>query len=201
LPVRSADVKLNPGGGANITGKHTASPGEDAHPLPDDFPAFVPSYGEGRQNIVGYVDAQNPLVAGIGERRTYARDTNGTIVNTIWQFNDGSVLVMNDSCMTAWNPDGTIASTNGTGTSTIKPSGEIDHSNTAGGNVTVLASGVVNINGVTFSLTGDVSSPANISAATSVSAPSVKAAGKELAGHNHNITSGSSSPGPTGPNN
>ncbi|MDZ7922708.1 MAG: hypothetical protein U5M23_01325 [Marinagarivorans sp.] len=58
-----------------------------------------------------------------------------------------------------------------------------------GGSITLTASGAVNINGVIISSAGAVTVPS-----------SIKVAGKELAGHTHAINSGSSAPGPTGPN-
>ena len=63
------------------------------------------------------------------------------------------------------------------------------------GSITLEAGGNVVINGATIDTDGNISSP------TSVSAPSIVADSKELTDHDHPITSGSSSPGPTGPNN
>ena len=53
------------------------------------------------------------------------------------------------------------------------------------------AAGVFNVNGVTIDAAGNINSP------TSMAAPSIKAANKELAGHNHQVTT---APGVTGPN-
>lgn len=63
------------------------------------------------------------------------------------------------------------------------------------GFIELKANGDVDINGFIIKANGDSSSP------TSISAPSIVANGKELAEHDHPITSGSSAPGPTGPNN
>jgi hypothetical protein len=52
------------------------------------------------------------------------------------------------------------------------------------------ADGTVNINGVTIDPTGAVAIPTSLTVA-----------GKQIAGHNHDINSGSSAPGPTGGNN
>ena len=61
--------------------------------------------------------------------------------------------------------------------------------------VTGVAPGGFDLNGFTIDASGAAASPA------SLTAPSVLADGKELAGHDHAINSGSSAPGPTGANN
>jgi hypothetical protein len=125
-----ADVTVNPGGGANPTGKHLAPPGDDSQPLPQDFAGVVPSAAEGSINIAGYVDADNALEALAGEKRLYSRNEAGAVMVTIWLKRDGKLLIDSD--------------------------------------------GEININGVTISSSGAVSIPT-----------SLKVAGKELAGHNH----------------
>jgi len=62
---------------------------------------------------------------------------------------------------------------------------------TAAGSFTMGASGDVTINGVTIDTSG------NITTTGAISAPSVIAATKELAGHTHSVTT---APGTTGPN-
>ena len=58
------------------------------------------------------------------------------------------------------------------------------------GFIKLLANGTVDLNGVTIDPAGAVVIPTSLTVA-----------GKELAGHDHNITGGSSAPGPTGANN
>lgn len=60
----------------------------------------------------------------------------------------------------------------------------------ADGSIALESTGDITINGVTISATGQVTVPS-----------SLKVGGKELNNHDHPILSGSSSPGPTGPNN
>lgn len=59
----------------------------------------------------------------------------------------------------------------------------------------------VTINNATIDPEGNIVSPGTITADNIIGNLSVKAAGKEVVGHDHDILSGSSSPGPTGPNN
>lgn len=76
----------------------------------------------------------------------------------------------------------------------LKSDGSITGEN-GNGSFALQADGKFVVNGVEIDTMGNITSP------TSISAPSVVANGKELAGHNHNILSGSSAPGPTGVNN
>lgn len=64
-----------------------------------------------------------------------------------------------------------------------------------GSSVTGVAPGGFDLNGFTIDASGAAASP------VSLTAPSVIADGKELAGHDHAINGGSSAPGPTGVNN
>lgn len=64
----------------------------------------------------------------------------------------------------------------------------------ADGSVSIVAPGGVDINGFTVGAAGEAESP------VSLTSPSAVINGKELAEHDHAINSGSSAPGPTGPN-
>jgi len=169
---KGADVKVDTGGGDNITAKHTAPPGDDSQPLPGDRPALTPGSAEGTANVVGYVDDKNPLIALAGEKRIYSRDADGNIVAITWLKNDGTILFMNGASMTTHAPDGTVTTTNGAGTYTL------------------LASGTINLNGVTIDPSGNIITPTTITAATAtagtvVASASLTVAGKEQAGHLH----------------
>ena len=172
-----SDVKVDTGGGYNLTGEHFSAPGEDAHPLPDDYVVMMPVQATGRTVAVGYADPNNPQVAEPGEKRIYARDSSGAVIVELWLKADGSAVLANAIGSITLSPDGSIVSTNGIGTITLEAGGD------------------VNINGAIIDTDGNISSP------TSVSAPSIVADGKELTDHDHPITGGSSAPGPTGPNN
>lgn len=119
LSTDGEDVKTSRGNEHNVTAKHFSAPGDDSHPLPEDYCALSGATGTGRQTAVGYRDFKNPSIAKPGEKRTYARDSSGTIVSQIYAKNDGSVEVSNSVGMIILLPDGTI-SLNGV---TIPPDG------------------------------------------------------------------------------
>lgn len=147
-----SDVKLDPGGGANLTGEHFGPAGDDSHPLAGDYVQAVRVTQSGRVSVLGYLDPENAPKAEAGEKRIYSRDTDGIPAAELWLKNDGSILLTNP----------------------------------AGGVIQLQADGVIVLNGVTIDLTG------------SISAPSIVANGKELAGHDHLA---GIPPGNTGPNN
>lgn len=175
LPI--SDVKFDAGGGYNLTSEHFAPAGDDAHPLPSDFVAFLPIMATGRGVVVGYADPAAQQLAEPGEKRIYARDGDGVDVVHLWLKADGSAVLDNSVGSVTLGADGSIAGANGNGSFELE----------AAGNFVV--------NGVTIDTDGNITSPA------SVSAPSVIADGKELTDHDHDIASGSSAPGPTGTNN
>lgn len=170
-------VKTNAGSNFNLTPQHCSDAGDDSHPLPGDYVVLVPIEGTGKFVTVAYIDPVNEPVAGEGDKRIYARDSEGVALVHLWLKNDDSAVLSNASGSVTLGADGSILGTNANGSFELE----------AGGNFAV--------NGVTIDTDGNITSPA------SVSAPSIVADGKELAGHTHNITSGSSAPGPTGVNN
>jgi len=90
-----SDVKADPGGGANLTGEHFSSPGDDSFPLESDLVFLVDTLGNGNINAVGYLDPLNQPKANLGEKRIYARKSDGSIACEIWLKNDGSIVVNN----------------------------------------------------------------------------------------------------------
>lgn len=190
-----SDVASDPGGGPNVTAEHFATPGDDSHPLPDDFVLLVPIQQTGRTAAAGYLDPNSSQSAQPGERRMYARDSSGNVVATVWIKNTGEVLVENDNGSVKLRPDGgtitttpgamhdvkadgTVVGDNGTGSFTLAPDGSYTAQNGAG-SIQLQAGGNVVINGVTITPAGEVSTP------TSIASPSIKANGIEVAGHNH----------------
>lgn len=176
--AKVSDVKVDPGGGANVTAQHFASPGDDSHPLPGDYVALTGVTGTGRANALGYLDPTNERKALPGDKRIYARDEDGATVVEVWLQNDGTAIVVNAQGSVTLRPDGSIRGSNGAGSFELESGGDFV------------------VNGVTIDTSGNVTSPATVTAAT-VSAPSIQADGKELAGHIHPA---GSPPGNTGPN-
>ncbi len=81
---------------------------------------------------------------------------------------------------------------------TMKPNG--DFIINTKGNVEVVSEGTATVTAASATINCDTTVDGTLTASKLV-APSVVANGKELAGHNHAINSGSSAPGPTGSNN
>ena len=190
-----SDTTVDPGGGPNLTAEHFAAPGDDSHPLPDDFVLLLPVRQTGRAAAAGYLDPKNEQLAAAGERRLYARDGDGNRVATVWIKNTGEVLVENDNGSVKLRPDGgtittspgathdvkadgTVVGDNGTGSFTLAPDGSYTAQNGAG-SIQLQAGGNVVINGVTITPAGAISTP------TSIASPSIQANGIEVAGHNH----------------
>lgn len=85
------DVKLDPGDGDVLTALHAGPPGEDSFPLEADQVVAVPAVGAGNYVCLGYLDLTNEPLAGPGEKRFYARDSDGSITAVVWIKADGSV--------------------------------------------------------------------------------------------------------------
>ena len=88
-----SETRVDPGGGAAFTADHFSSSGDDAHPLADDYAVTVPVQRTGGQSVVGYVDIQNARKSLPGEKRSYARGSNGGQVSEVWLRNDGTVMI------------------------------------------------------------------------------------------------------------
>lgn len=195
------DVKTDPGGGANITAQHFSDPGDDSHPLTTDYAALIDVEGTGREAAVGYLDPINEPKAQPGDKRIYARDAaSGAVVVEVWLQNNGTGTMSNANGSVVLLPDGGSITTTPNGTFETKADGSIKGVNGSGA-FELQAGGDFVVNGVTIDTSGNITSPATITAPTVAANTSMTAAGKELAGHDHAINSGSSAPGPTGPNN
>jgi len=106
--VNTTDVKSDPGGGFNITSTHFADPGDDSYPLENDLIMLSDVTGEGRQDVVGYMDPKNSPKALKGDKRIYGRDGNGNFVNEVWLKNDGSILISNGLGSIELDSSGTV---------------------------------------------------------------------------------------------
>ena len=105
---RVSDVIVDPGGGNNITGEHFSDPGDDAFPLVTDYAIAVDTQRKGGAAVVGYVDPINTPKALIGDKRIYARDSNGDSVAEIWLKSDSSIVISNDNGEFELKSDGSI---------------------------------------------------------------------------------------------
>lgn len=131
---RVSDVTFDHGGGANLTGEHFSSPGDDSYPRLTDYAFIVHNSRQGGYSIVGYADAINTPKALIGDKRIYSRDASGAGIGEVWLKADGSILVNNPNGSIELKADGS-ADINGV---TIDPSGN------------VIIPGTLSINGIDF---------------------------------------------------
>ena len=144
--AKLSDVKVNPGGGANITAEHFAPPGDDSHPLPGDYVALNTDSGSGRESAIGYLDPLNEPKAGPGDKRIYARDENGVLIVEVWLKSTGEATILNDS-----------------GAFTLSPAGSIKGNNSLG-SFELAAGGDFLVNGVTIDTSGNISTGGALSA-------------------------------------
>lgn len=193
-----SDVKVNPGGGPNITAEHFADAGDDSHPLITDYVALNEDSGSGRETAIGYLDPLNEPKAQPGEKRIYGRDADsGAVVVEVWLKNDGTAVVSNDNGSVTLRPDGGTVVTTPESTFDAAADGSITGDN-GNGSFQLQAGGDFLVNGVTIDTSGNITSPATITAPNVAGSTSMQAAGKELAGHDHPA---GTPPGNTGPNN
>jgi hypothetical protein len=119
--AKISDVKLDPGGGSNVTSEHFSAPGDDAHPLPGDYVVHVTVQRSGGSAVVGYLDPKNDQKAGAGEKRIYARDEDGVSIVELWLKNTGEATLANSNGYLTLNSDGEIEA-NG---ARITPDGDV----------------------------------------------------------------------------
>lgn len=107
--VQRSDVKVDPGGGANITGGHFSAPGDDSHPLDTDYVLLVKNRQSGGYSVVGYADPVNDPVAMVGEKRIVGRDpSTGLAVNQVYLKADSSVIISNAIGAIELKADGSV---------------------------------------------------------------------------------------------
>lgn len=180
--VEVSIVKINPDGGANITGVHFADAGDDAPPLPSDYAATSNIRGAGQESVIGYADPINAGKSVPGEKRIYGRDSSGDAVNEVWLKDDGTITAANDNGHIELKPDGGSELVGPLNTFEVRVDGGIKGFNVAGF-FELLPNGNFVINGLIITPAGAI----------------ISAGGIDLDTHVHPIIGGSSSPGPTGP--
>lgn len=165
--AKLTNVLIDPIGGANKTGEHFATPGDDSHPLASDYVLAISVMQTGRVAITGYLDPKNEGKAVAGEKRIYARDSEGAQVVDLWLKNTGEFIVENENMSITASPEGAVKVINKSGSHELKVSGEF------------------HINGAVIDTSGNITSPGKIKAPNVEADTSLKAAGKEIAGHKH----------------
>lgn len=159
-----SDVKVDPGGGANITAQHFSAPGDDAHPLATDYAATIDVQRTGSEAAVGYVDPLNEPKAQAGDKRIYARDAStGAVIVEVWLQNNGTGTLSNDNGSVVLLPDGGSVVTTPSGTFEVKADGSIMGVN-GSGSFELQAGGDFLVNGVTIDTNGNISTPGKLNA-------------------------------------
>jgi len=100
-----SDVKVDIGGNI-VTARHAGGAGDDEYPLAGDYAVVVESVKSGGYTAVAYADTVNEPQATSGERRFYARDSEGSIVGTVWLRDDGYIRLVNDNGVFELEPGG-----------------------------------------------------------------------------------------------
>lgn len=113
---------VDPGGGFNRSADHFSAPGDDSYPLPGDFPALVETPRTGGVAAVGYLDPKSDQKAEPGEKRIYARDSDGVAVVELWLKADHSAVLSNALGLIELKADGSV-NINGV---TIDAAGNVD---------------------------------------------------------------------------
>lgn len=151
--AKLSDVKLDPGGGPNVTAEHFSAPGDDSYPLAGDYVVNVSIQRSGGSAVVGYLDPKNDQKAAAGEKRIYARKADGSSVVELWLKNDGTAVLENAN-----------------GSVRLSPNGDIEVVGAAisitGDSITI--TGTTDINGATISTGGEVTTAGGVDLDTHV---------------------------------
>ena len=157
------DVKVDPGGGPNVTAEHFAAAGDDSHPLPGDYVALNTDSGSGRESAIGYLDPINGPKAQPGDKRIYARNENGVVIVEIWLKNTGEATILNGNGSVTLRPDGGAITTTPGSTFDAKADGSIKGDN-GSGSFELQAGGDFLVNGVTIDTSGNISTGGKLNA-------------------------------------
>lgn len=174
--AKQADVKIATSGDT-LTAQYVQGAGDDAVPLPGDYPLCVRIERAGRIVVVGFVEPDATQTAQAGERRMYSRNASREEMAEVWIKNDGTVLVSNASGYYELRPDGSQKLHNDNGSYELRANGSQRLENSSG-YIELQAGGTVDVNTATIDPSGNI-------VATSVTAPSIVVNGKELKDHKH----------------
>lgn len=163
--AKLSDVKLDPGGGPNVTSEHFSAPGDDAHPLPGDYVVHVAIQRSGGSAVVGYLDPKNDQKAAAGDKRIYARDSDGASIVELWLKNDGTAVLENENATVTLAPNGDIT-VDGAAITINGDSITVNGPTTINGATSIV--GATDINGATISTGGEITTAGGIDLDTHV---------------------------------
>ncbi|AUR91254.1 hypothetical protein NVP1158O_27 [Vibrio phage 1.158.O._10N.261.45.E12] len=163
--------------------EHLQPLGDDSRPLPQDDGWSDRTSQNGVDVYLGAFDYDNKI-ADPGEKRTYARNDAGEVVNHVYLKKDGTIIIANDSYSKTINPDGSWVETNGAYSKSVNADGSYEETN-GNYNKSVATSGLVNINGFIINPDGSATSPVSVGAPVINGSSSLTVAGKEQKDHVH----------------
>jgi hypothetical protein len=90
-------IKATMRAGENVLAELFGPAGDDSPPLPDDMGFFSDNSQTGGRSCLGSIDQVNEPEAAPGERRLYARDSNGNPIVVVWLKGDGTLELNGDA--------------------------------------------------------------------------------------------------------
>ncbi len=144
--AKLSDVKVDPGGGPNVTAEHSAPAGDDSFPLDTDYAVLLQTPRSGSEVVVGYFDPLNTPKAEAGDKRIYARDSNGAVIVEVWLKNDGTGILSNANGSFTLSPDGSTKGLNSNGSFELQQGGDFL------------------VNGVNIDTSGNITTPGTLNA-------------------------------------
>lgn len=194
--VRTTDVKHDTGGDAVETGPLFTPPGFESIPMPQDYALVVTDQRTGGRVVAASIDPNSPRELAAGESLVYSRKDDRTTAASIKLETNGTITARNDNIRAALSEAGAATIVNDNITAEISESGAFTVENSSG-HIKLLDDGIVEINGVRFDTSGNISNAKKIDAEDAELSNSLKAdsgeftsslkvANKELNGHQHN---------------
>lgn len=134
-------------------------------PMNGDYVLYGPG-DRSKAHSLGFIDPVNPPTVETGEKKIYARGSDGVEICRVYLRNDGTVEVANEA-----------------GTFEVAPSGKISMQNSAG-YARLEANGTFVVNGVVIGTDG------------AITGTDIIVGGKSLTGHTHDVTDAPGETGP-----
>ncbi len=202
--VKTTDVKHDTGGGAFETGPLFTPPGFESVPMPQDYALVVTDQRTGGRVVAASLDPASQRELATGESLVYSRKEDGTTSASIKLETNGTIMASNDNITATLSEAGAATIVNENISAEVSESGAFTVENSAG-HIKLLDNGTVEINGVRFDTSGNISNAKKIDAEDAELTSSVKADSgeftsslkvnsKELDGHQH--TNGNPKTGP-----
>ena len=143
------ETKGDLGGGEVVSGEHFTQAGDDSAPLKDDYCLYTEIPRAGGYASIGFIDPVNEPIAEPGEKRIYARGSDGVSVNEVHLKKDGTILLKNEGAEVEISASGDITLT--VGSTTIEGS---EIAITDGTGTIGISGGTIDLNGVTIDPSG-----------------------------------------------